>query len=268
MKNGKYLCALFLAWVPVSVFAQSDESMTPEAKGLVIAQEASRRNEGYGDTAVDLTMELSSADGRSRERILSWQIRESNDPQDGDKSLTVFHEPRDIAGTGFLSHTHISREDDQWLYLPSLKRVKRIASANISSAFVGSEFAYEDLLSDEVEKFSYRWLKDEPCGEWVCFVVERIPEYENSGYSREIVWIDQTDYRIYKTEFYDLKGALKKVLYVENYQKYLDKFWRAHVLRMENVQTGKTTTLTFKPYVFQSGLTEQAFSPAALRRIR
>jgi outer membrane lipoprotein-sorting protein len=99
-------------------------------------------------------------------------------------------------------------------------------------------------------------------------VVERIPEYENSGYSREIVWIDQTDYRIYKTEFYDLKGALKKVLYVENYQKYLDKFWRAHVLRMENVQTGKTTTLTFKPYVFQSGLTEQAFSPAALRRIR
>jgi outer membrane lipoprotein-sorting protein len=268
MKQFSHLCVHLLACVFLTAFAQSGESMNPEAQGLAIAQEASRRNEGYGDTAVDLTMELISADGRTRERTLSWQMLESTDPDDGDKALTIFHEPRDIAGTGFLSHTHITREDDQWLYLPSLKRVKRIASANKSSSFVGSEFAYEDLLSDEVEKFSYRWLTDEPCGEWVCFVVERIPVYENSGYSREVVWIDQVDYRIYKTEFYDLKGALEKILYFEKYQQYLDKFWRAQMLRMENVQTGKATILTFTPYVFQTGLTEQAFSPAALKRIR
>jgi len=268
MKHFVKIIGLLLACTQVTGVAQNSTTLTPEARGLAIAREASHRNEGYGDTTADLTMDLISVDGRTRQRVLSWQILESDNPEDGDKALTIFHEPRDIAGTGFLSHTHISREDDQWLYLPSLKRVKRIASANKSSAFVGSEFAYEDLLSDEVEKFSYRWIRDEPCGNWQCFVVERVPVYENSGYSREIVWIEQSDYRVYKTDFYDLKDKLEKTLYFEDYHQYLDRFWRAHVLRMENVQTGKKTVLTFEPYLFQTGLTEQAFSPDALKRIR
>jgi|TARA_R110001592_G_scaffold254129_3_gene517537 outer membrane lipoprotein-sorting protein len=190
------------------------------------------------------------------------------DPTEGDKSLTTFHEPRDIAGTGFLSYTHIRKADDQWLYLPSLKRVKRISSANKSSSFVGSEFAYEDLLSDEVEKFTYRWLRDEPCEDSICFVVGRKPAYKDSGYGREIVWIDQDYYRIIKTEFYNLKDELEKTLTLEDYRLYKDKFWRAHVLRMDNIQTGKATVLTFDTYDFQTGLTEQTFSPEALKRIR
>ncbi len=75
---------------------------------------------------------------------------------DGDKSLFVFDEPRDVQGTAFLIHAHREDADDQWLYLPALKRVKRISSANRSGSFMGSEFAYEDMTAQEVEKFTYR----------------------------------------------------------------------------------------------------------------
>jgi outer membrane lipoprotein-sorting protein len=268
MKRLFAVYAVLLVFAHPAGFAEKSTSSTPEEMGFAIAQEASRRNEGFGDTTVKIKMELTSAGGRTRRRILTWKILEAISREEGDKSLAIFHEPRDIAGTGFLSYTHITKADDQWLYLPSLKRVKRIASANKASAFVGSEFSYEDLLSDEVEKYTYRWLRDEPCGEWTCFVVQRTPVYENSGYSRQIMWIEQGEYRIFKTEFYDLKKKLKKTLYFDDYRQYLNKFWRAQILRMENIQTGKKTILEFDAYTFQTGLTEQAFSPDALKRIR
>lgn len=265
MKTLVAALMLSLTLVGSTIWAQAP---TAEEYGLALAQEASRRNEGFVDTRVNLTMELTAADGRKRTRRLTWQILESKESGQGDKSLTVFHEPRDIAGTAFLSHTHVTEADDQWLYLPSLKRVKRIASSNKSSSFVGSEFSYEDLLSDEVEKFSYRWLRDEACDDDICFVVERVPRYENSGYSKQLIWLDQDHYRIYMTEFYDLKGKLEKILFLEDYRQYLDQFWRAHTLRMESRVTGKNTLLVFDTYEFRTGLGLEAFSPDTLKRIR
>ncbi len=213
-------------------------------------------------------MTLRSADGRERVRRLTWQTLEVGEAGAGDKSLTIFHEPRDIAGTAFLSHTYVARDDDQWLYLPALKRVKRIASANKSSAFVGSEFAYEDLLSDEVDKFDYEWLRDEACGDLTCFVLERHPRYSDSGYSRELVWIDQQAYRAMRIEYYDHKGQHEKTLTFADYRQHLAQYWRAHSLRMENLQTGKSTVLSMADYRFRTGLGERDFDPSALRRDR
>jgi outer membrane lipoprotein-sorting protein len=239
-----------------------------EEKGRAIALEADRREAGFGDSVTVLTMEVVGADGRVRTRRLTWQTLEGTQPDAGDKSLTLFHEPRDIEGTAFLSHTYVDRPDDQWLYLPSLKRVKRISSANQSSAFVGSELAYEDLLSDEVERFDYRWLRDELCGASTCFVVERRPRYADSGYVKQVVWIDQAEYRAMRIEYYDLRERPLKTLTFDDYRRYLDRFWRAHRLRMENRQTGKVTILTFEPFAFATGLTADAFDPSALTRLR
>lgn len=133
---------------------------------------------------------------------------------------------------------------------------------------MGSEFAYEDLLSDEVEKFDYRWLRDDACGELQCFVIERRPRYEHSGYTRQILWLDQSEYRAITTEFFDRKGLLQKTLTFEDYRLYHDRFWRAHQMRMENHQTGKITVLSFTPFEFSTGLSSQDFEPAMLRRLR
>lgn len=245
-----------------------DTTLTPEARGRAIAEEAQRRDQGYGDTDVELTMSLLSADGRERTRRLSRRTLEVNTPDEGDKSLTLFHEPRDIAGTAFLSFTHIGRPDDQWLYLPSLKRVKRIAAVNLSSAFVGSEFDYEDLLSDEVEKFDYLWLADGDCEQDQCHVIERRPRYADSGYSRQVLWIDRQEFRPMKIAYYDRKDRHVKTLILAEYRQYPGNYWRAHRLQMTNHLTQKSTALEFSEYRFRTGLGDRDFDPSALRRLR
>jgi len=258
----------FVAAAAIAADLESIAAIPAAERGKAIAAEAQRRDEGFGDTVAELRMELKNAAGRVRTRQLTWKILEIKDPAEGDRSLTIFKQPRDIAGTAFLSWTHLDRADDQWLYLPSLKRVKRIASSNMSSAFVGSEFAYEDLLSDEVEKFEQTWIRDESCGDLNCFVVERRPRYKNSGYSKRIVWSDQAEFRPMKIEYYDRKERLLKTLELSDYRLHLDRFWRAHVMQMENHQTGKITVLTFSDFRFQTGLTPRDLDPAALRRLR
>ncbi len=269
MKLQLIILALALA-MPGAPSAQeaADRAVTPGEKGRAIAVEAERRYDGFGDSVVDLSMTLSNEEGRERTRRLTWKTLEVDLPGEGDKSLTIFHEPRDIEGTAFLTHTHTDRDDDQWLYLPSLKRVKRIASANKSSAFVGSEFAYEDLLSDEVEKFDFLWLRDEACGEWQCHVVQRAPRYRDSGYSRQVSWIDRVDFRPMRIDYYDHKSRLLKSLEFEDYRLYHDRFWRAQQMHMYNRLTRKRTTLTFGDFEFHTGLSDGDFDPAALRRLR
>jgi outer membrane lipoprotein-sorting protein len=241
---------------------------TPEEKGRAIAEELDRRDAGFGDSAAELKMVLSNAQGETSTRELTIETLETPEPKLGDKVLVTFHYPRDIAGTALLSFTKILEPDDQWLFLPALKRVKRISSANKSGPFVGSELAYEDMLSQEVDKFDYRWLRDDPCGNLTCFVVERYPRYENSGYTRQIMWIDQQEYRAQRVDFYDRKDALLKTLTFADYQQYLDQYWRADEWFMENHQTGKSTRLSFDDWEFRTGLDEDDLDPNRLKRLR
>ncbi|MBN4016381.1 outer membrane lipoprotein-sorting protein [Rhodospirillaceae bacterium AH-315-P19] len=241
---------------------------TPEEKGLDIAREIDRRDLGWTDSEVDLNMILINRNGESSTRDLRTQSLENTEAGLGDKGLTIFDRPRDIEGTAFLSHTKITEPDDQWIYLPAIKRVKRISSVNKSGPFVGSEFAYEDLSSQEVEKYKYKWLRDEGCGELQCFVIDRYPVYEHSGYTKQVVWVDQDEYRVMKVEYYDRKNELLKVLVQSEYRQYLETYWRPLRMQMDNVQTGKATTLTFTNYKFRTGVDEGSFTPSRLKRAR
>lgn len=248
--------------------AASEAVHSPEEKGRSIAAERERREDGFGDMVAEVTMLLTSADGRVRNRRLTWKVLEPASEHEGEKSLALFHEPRDIAGTAFLSFTHVDQPDDQWLYLPALKRTKRISSASKASSFVGSEFAYEDLLSDEPQKFEHRWIRDEACGELTCFVLERRPLYEDSGYEKQVVWIDHEEYRLQRIQYHDRKGRHQKTLSFRAYRQHLRRFWRADELYMENHQSEKATTLRFDAISLGTGLSEEDFIPSSLRRLR
>ena len=250
-----------LALSPVRAWAQ-----TPEEKGLAVAEEADRRDLGWHDNETAMKMVLRNRNGDESVRELRRQAFENTEDGRGDKSIIVFDSPRDISGTALLSHTKTLEPDDQWLYLPALRRVKRISSANKSGPFVGSEFAFEDLVSQEVDKYTYRWLRDEPCGDTECFVVERYPQYENSGYTRQVVWYDKDEYRVQRIDFYDRKDVLLKTLIYHGYQQYLGEYWRADRMLMENHQNGKSTELLFEQWEFRVGLKENAFTPSRLRR--
>ncbi|CAM2069378.1 Outer membrane lipoprotein-sorting protein [Sulfidibacter corallicola] len=242
-------------------------ALTPEARrGLEIAREADTRDLGFGDFTADMEMILTNRQGKSSTRILRNRTLEQEN--DGDKLLVLFDNPRDVKGTAFLAFTHRQGPDDQWLYLPSLKRVKRISSGNKSGPFMGSEFAYEDLTSQEVDKYRYRFLGTENLNGIEAFKLERRPVDPKSGYTRQLVWYDQKEYRIYKIEFYDRKDALLKTLTYEGYQQYLGKYWRADRMFMQNHQTGKSTELRWKKYDFRTGLSDRNFDRNALKRAR
>jgi len=257
----KALSWLLLLSLPFNALAQS-----PEERGLEIAVEADRRDTGFHDSTASMRMILRNRQGDESTREIRVRTLEQTD--DGDRSLTTFDEPADVKGTNFLSFTHKTGPDDQWLYLPALKRVKRISSRNKSGPFMGSEFAYEDISSQEVEKYTYKYLRDEPCGELTCFVVERYPVDKYSGYSRQVAWIDQQEYRPQKIVFYDRKNAELKTLTYSGYRQYLDKYWRADEMFMQNHQTGKSTRLIWSDYRFQTGLSERDFDRNSLKRAR
>ncbi len=236
-------------------------------RGFEIAARSDRTDLGFGDSEVELKMVLRNAAGQEATRALRIATLEKPDESVGDKSLVVFDTPRDIEGTALLSHAKILDPDDQWLYLPALKRVKRISSSNKSGPFVGSEFAFEDFTAIELNKFSYTYVGEVPCGDLTCDVLERTPRYENSGYTKLISWVDQADYQIRKVEFYDRRGDLLKVLELKDYRNY-DGIWRAHTLSMSNVQTNKQTDLLYGDYTFDNGLAENDFVKGRLSRLR
>ncbi|HHX8565855.1 outer membrane lipoprotein-sorting protein [Vibrio sp. RM-44-3] len=257
--------ALKVSALSVSLF-MSHAVLADEAKGLEIAQERNARDEGWGDSVATMKMILRNAQGESSTRLMRLQSLEVED--DGDKGLTIFDEPRDVKGTAFLNHSHTVGADDQWLYLPALKRVKRISSRNKSGPFMGSEFAYEDLSSFEIEKYRFNYLKDDTINGQDVFVIEQIPTDKSSGYTKQTVWLDKAHYRPLKVEFYDRKGSLLKTLSFSDYKQYLNQYWRAHTMAMTNHQTGKSTELTTSEMRFNTGLEDNDFHKNVLKRVR
>ncbi len=241
---------------------------TPEKQGFEIAARSDRSDLGFGNSRVELRMVLRNAAGQESTRSLVIATLEKPDESVGDKSLVLFDTPRDIEGTALLSHAKILDPDNQWLYLPALKRVKRISSANKSGPFVGSEFAFEDFTSLELNKYDYRFVGTQNGGGMVYDVLERTPKYENSGYSKQVSYVDQDVYQIRKVEFYDRRGDLLKVLELEDYRQYDNGVWRAHRLAMRNVQTNKETDLLYQDYAFDVGISDRDFVKGRLSRLR
>ncbi len=258
----KLMLLIMLTMLPL----QQALATSAVAKGLAIAQEMDRRDSGWDDQTANMQMTLRNSRGDESTREIRARILEIQG--EGDKSLNIFDSPADVRGTAFLSFTHATEPDDQWLYLPALKRVKRISSANKSGPYMGSEFSYEDLSSQEVEKYSYKWLRDERLDERDTMVIERYPSYEHSGYTKQQVWVDKVMYQPLQVEYFDRKGARLKTVTFHDYQQYLGQYWRPERMEMVNHQTGKSTTLEITNYHFRTGLTASDFNRNSLKRVR
>jgi predicted RND superfamily exporter protein/outer membrane lipoprotein-sorting protein len=266
------LTALATALIYSPAFA--DPGVTPvrgesdaERRGFEVAARADRSDRGFGDSKVELEMVLRNAAGKESRRILNISTLEVTDESVGDKSLVVFEDPNDIKGTALLSHAKILDPDNQWLFLPALKRVKRISSANKSGPFVGSEFAFEDFTALELNKYDYTWIGEEEYDSVIADIIERKPRYENSGYTRQKSWIDRDIQQVRKVEFYDRRGDLLKTLTLRDYREY-NGIWRSHSMEMVNHQTGKSTDLIYSNYQFAVGLKESEFVKGRLTRLR
>ena len=246
-------------------------ALAPPAQGLLVAQAADALDAGYEDLQVDLEMVLRGAKNRTTTRQLT--IKQLEVADDGDKLLVVFSTPKAVKGTALLSFGHRQGPDDQWLYLPAIKRVKKINSKNRSGPFLSSEFSFEDLTPQEVDKFTYQLLRTAPCtqvaGDIQCYVLERVPLEKYTGYSRQEVWLDSQHLQIQKIDYFDRRGDLLKTLTASGYQLYRSRFWRAQKMVMRNHQNNKSTVLNWQQFRFATGLDpDRDFSANSLRRIR
>ena len=170
--------------------AQPVLAQSPQELGYEIAKRSDMSDAGFGSSTVDLTMTLSDPSGRTTTREMRIDTLEKQQEGNGDKSLTVFFSPPDVEGTALLSHAKILESDNQWLYLPALRRVKRISSSNKSGPFVGSEFAFEDLTANELGKYEYTHLDTRVVDGMEMDVIECLPRYERSGYSKLLCYFD------------------------------------------------------------------------------
>ncbi len=264
--------AILAAWATTGAAdAAPTFSADPKAKGREITAASINSDKGFGDTQAQMTMRLTSEGGEVSQRALQLSVLEGAGGQTGDKSLIVFQTPVDVQGTVLLTHTQVLTPDDQWIYIPSIARVKRISSTNKSGPFLGSEFAFEDLTAQVLGKYDYTWLRDEACpapdAALRCFVVERTPLYENSGYKRQIAWIDATEFQFRKVEYYNREDRLLKTLALTGYTKHNGRFWRAHKLVMVNHQTNRSTTIDLTAIRFGTGLTEGDLAEQSMERL-
>lgn len=264
--TGSLLRSNYTLLIVGLLLATQSLAQTPEERGLEIATAVQAQDDGFIDSEAAMTMTLINRSGKKSLRKMRSRVLEVTG--DGDKSMSIFDEPADVKGTASLTHSHATDADEQWLFLPALKRVKRISSKNKSGPFMGSEFAFEDISSQEVEKYTYKYMGDDEFEGIAVHKVEAIPVYKYSGYTRLINWIDQNRMVPVKVEYFDRKNTPLKTLTISNYEKYLDKFWRAGRMEMQNEQTGKSTILEWADYKFQTGLTDKDFNSNALKRIR
>lgn len=251
------LCFL---WVGLSFAA------TPEEKGLEIAKKMQAANNGFVGEESTMEMVLIDAYGAKTTRLMKGLVMEVDG--DGDKSISIFLNPKDVKGTKMLTHTHKEGDDDQWLYLPTVRRVKRISSSNKSSSFMGSEFSYEDLGSQEIEKYNYRWLKDINLDGGKGWLLERIPKTK-SGYSKMVMKVSQKYMNPVNVEYFDRKAELLKVADFSKFTSFKaggKTMWRSNKIHMKNVQTKKESIFEWKDRKLGVKHKKRDFNKSSLKR--
>lgn len=220
------------------------------AHGREVAEFVERFDSGWVDEILQGDMTLFDAGGDSVRRAFARLVLEA--PVDGDKVITKFLSPAEIKGVAALTHENPGSSDDNWLYLPANKRVRRISGANNTASFQGTEFTYEDLASLDAREYEWRFVREttiERDGESLPVLqLDAVPTYEDTGYSRLSVYVHASEWRHERVEYFDKAGKHLKTREAGDWRLLHGRFWRSHHLQMVNHQTGKRTLLETKKY--------------------
>lgn len=253
------MLVLVLAVVPTAV------ANGPDAREII--ERARQNSAGFQDMTHQVRMILIDADGARSERQMLLKARTG---ENGDSSsLSIFTAPQREKGIALLTHARKGEGDEQWLYLPSTKRLKRIAGSSRTSSFRGSEFTFEDLADQNPEHYRFETVGTESCGTMQCYVVDRFPGPSlESSYSKTRLWIDQEHYRLIKADFHDPQGDRFKTMHAHDYRQYDNRFWNPARIVMSNNITGKATEMVSVELQINTGLKASEFTELAIRAWR
>lgn len=203
-------------------------------------------NQKVSSSAMDIRMVLIDKNGGNSNRRIQTLVVD----EDGlTKTITLFLEPASVKNTRFLTIQNESRDDDQWIYLPALRKVKRIAATEKDGSFMGSDFSYSDMSfsQDAVGDSTHTLLREETLNDVECYVVESIPKAPgDSSYGKQISWVDKETWLTARVEFYAKdKTTLDKVLTSEDF-KQIEGRWIAGRVTMTTNLSGHKTVLEIK----------------------
>lgn len=222
-----------------------------------------------GDSTQDATFRLFNAQGQERVRETTGETKLLPGTTDN-RRVVVFNSPADIRGTKTLLVEHSGADDDIWIYLPAMKKVRRLVASNKKDSFVGTDFSYGDVIGHKVEDWSHKLVREEKFGGFDCWVIESTPKTpqvaDTSGYSKRISWIDKRSYVAVRTDIFDRQGAFLKRLTQQDVQEVDPKNHRWQPMRLiaENAQTNHKTIIELKNFKANVGVSDAAFTPRAL----
>ena len=256
--------ALLMSIITANLWANTTTpTATPKAQELI--QKALDQSQEFNDVTSTVEMTTVESNGREHSRTLQIKVLK-RDNGDILKSLIVFVEPARERGVALLSHlyTDESRTDQQWLYLPNLRKTKPIIGSGRQGAFMGSEFSYSDLVPQSAQEYDYSEVKTDSLDNRPHWVIEATPKATDSPYSKQIVWLDQKTLIATRTEFYDTNGKRWKLLTAEDMTVDNEGRERPSRLVMANLLNQRKTILQDREYRTNTGLKDSAFEEIEL----
>jgi outer membrane lipoprotein-sorting protein len=259
MLIGKWIRCLVIA---IAVLAVTWQPASAELSGTEIMTRVDQREVGKDETS-EVTMRLVTKGGDQRVRKLKMLQKGKSSSK---KVLIEFSEPADVRGVKFLVWRHPDRDDDRWLYLPSLHMVRRISAADKRSSFVGSDFVYEDIAGRDVDQDKHALTGSETIHGQECYVVKSVPRDSKSAeFAHKVSWVRKDGFVAIQEKYYDRRGDLLKQFTVDDLDN-IQGIWTVRKQTMRNLQTGHHTIVTWDKVKYNTGLGDDVFTERYLRR--
>jgi len=237
------------------VFAQT---APPSMDAVSIVQQS--RNRIKADTVSTRSkMVITAKNGSTSERTIDQYTKK--DSKGNNRAIIVFQDPASVKGTRFLTIENQGKANDQWIYLPSLGKVRRIAASEGSGSFMGSDFSYDDISSADrsADLDTHKILREEKFQDKDCYVIESTPKDSSYQYSKMIQWIDKSNFVNYKVELYDKKGTQVKLLEIPEYREVQGRL-AAMVTKMTTLAAGTSTSLNVSLLKYDDPIPEGVFT--------
>jgi outer membrane lipoprotein-sorting protein len=252
MKRVVVLTAMLTAFI-LAISAQDASAIMDQAKNLRSAQTMSTRSR----------MVITAKDGSTTERVIDQYAKD--DPRGNARAVIVFQSPATVRGTRFLTMDNTSGKSDQWIFLPAIGKVRRIAASESGGNFMGTDFSYDDMsmLDRDTDRDTHTILREEPLNGAACYVIQSVPRADDYQYSKTVSWIDKANYRVYKSELYNKRGTLLKTMEMSGYTTVQGHDTPAQT-KVSTVSAGTSTTIYMDIIRYDDPIPEGVFTTAYL----
>ena len=257
-----FLARAIVALAPIIAAAHVPTPASAQMNGSQIMTEVYNRPKG-NSMAAELAMSITNARGSVRERSIQQY---QSDERGVEKKLMFFTAPADVKNTSFMTWAYDNGQaDEQWIYLPAMRRIRRIASDSKSDSFMGSDFTYDDMTMRHPDADTHRSTGEETIKGKKYMVVESVPKEARSDYAKTLSWIDPSTYVGIRKDFVDSRGELVRRLTVAD-AKQIDGFWVITEMTMEDLSKKSSTTIKMRNVSFNNGLGDDFFSERQMQK--